>query len=589
MAILLDASSITSTRADRVLFRDLSLTISTGDRIGVVGINGTGKSTLLRMLTGTETPESGQVRRGRGTRVAFLDQEAPLQGLTVREVVGDHWEAKAILDRLAMTHAIDSSLDQLSGGQLKRVALAQVLATPSEVLILDEPTNHLDLPTIHWLEQWIINYRGAVVVVSHDRHLLDSVTTKMLELDRGDTFLHNMGYAGYLTARLERDEKAAEDESVRRNLARRELAWLQRGAKARSRKPQARIDAAQRLIETKAPTPARTGQLDLSFDTPRLGREAIEVTAVTLSLGGATIIEETSLTVAPDDRIGIVGLNGSGKSSLLDLIAKVREPTSGTVRHGATVRVAYYTQRPVDLDPKLRVREVIAGPHRTPGDLIDQKLMERFWFTGELPWAPVSTLSGGEKKRLQLLCTLALRPNVLILDEPTNDFDLDTLRALEEYLDDFRGAVVVVSHDRSFLQRVTERILVVEDHRASAIPGGLETWIERTTRQESPSKTREFSSTVTTGTGNARSSRSNSQQPLRKSSSTLSHSLRETEREMNKLRRKLDVVEASFSTSVDHNDIATYGRELAELQNSLNQLEEAWIAIASELEALKGD
>jgi ATP-binding cassette subfamily F protein uup len=586
VAILLDAFSITSTRADRILFHDLSLTISTGDRIGVVGINGTGKSTLLRVLSGQEVPEAGEVRRGRGTRVVLLDQDAEVEGETVREAVGDQWETKAVLDRLAMSHAMDSRLKDLSGGQLKRVALAQVLTTPAEVLILDEPTNHLDLPTITWLEQWLKSFRGAVVVVSHDRHLLDSVTTKMLELDRGSAYLHNSGYGGYLTARFERDEKSADDQAVRRNLARRELAWLQRGAKARSRKPQARVDAARQLLETKAPTPARATPLELDFDIPRLGRDALEATDISLTLGDQLILRETSLVVTPEDRVGVVGVNGSGKSTLLDLLAKVREPSSGTVRYGSTVRLAYYTQRPIQLDPKLRVRDVVAGPHRTPGDLFDQRLMERFWFTGELPWATVGTLSGGERKRLQLLCTLALRPNVLVLDEPTNDFDLDTLRALEEYLDDFPGAVIVVSHDRSFLQRVTERVIVVDHQQARAIPGGLDSWIAQVTSQES-SRTSSERAEEETSNRSTQALRPDRIQGPRRSTSTLSHSLRETEREISKVQRQIDAAEAAFSAATNHSAMASHGHELAELQRGLRQLEDRWIELASEIEHLR--
>jgi ATP-binding cassette subfamily F protein uup len=248
MAVLVDASGVTVTRADRVLFEDLSVTVKDGDRLGVVGINGAGKSTLLRVLAGSQSPEQGEVRRGRGVRVGMLDQEPALPAGTVAQAVGAGWEAQAVLDRLGMGDAGDRSSASLSGGQAKRVALAGVLAAPAELLILDEPTNHLDLASIAWLEAWLAGFGGGAVMVSHDRHLLDRVTTRMIELDRGRAYVHDAGYAGYLAARANREERAADVETVRRNLARRELAWLRRGAPARTRKPQARVDAARRLV-----------------------------------------------------------------------------------------------------------------------------------------------------------------------------------------------------------------------------------------------------------------------------------------------------------------------------------------------------
>ena len=274
-------------RSDRVLFSGLSVTVSDGDRLGVVGINGTGKSTLLRVLAGTVNAESGEVRRGRGVRTGFLDQEAPLPPGSVRSAVGEGWEAEAVLERLGMGALLDRDTSELSGGQAKRVALAAVLSRPAELLVLDEPTNHLDLRAISWLEGWLAGFRGGLVLVSHDRHLLDRVTTRMLELDRGNCYVHDSGYTGYLEARAEREERAVEAEAVRRNLARSELAWLRRGAPARTRKPQARIDSARRLIDSRPEAAAREGSLDLGFQTPRLGSKVIEAEGVAFSYDGA--------------------------------------------------------------------------------------------------------------------------------------------------------------------------------------------------------------------------------------------------------------------------------------------------------------
>src|SRR5438270_3419359 len=324
MAVLVDVAGVSVSRSDRVLFSGLSVTISDGDRLGVVGINGTGKSTLLRVIAGTAEPESGEIRRGRGVRTGLLDQDAPLSPGPVRSAVGEGWEAEAVLERLGMGPFLDRQTTELSGGQAKRVALAAVLAQPAELLVLDEPTNQLDLPAISWLEGWLAGFTGGLVLVSHDRHLLDRVTTRMLELDRGKCYVHDSGYAGYLEARAAREERAVEAEAVRRNLARSELAWLRRGAPARTRKPLSRIDAARRLIDGRPEAAAREGSLDLAFQTPRLGSKVIDMDGVAFSYDGRDdrqLLEGVGLSLDPRERLAVVGVNGSGKSTLLELLA----------------------------------------------------------------------------------------------------------------------------------------------------------------------------------------------------------------------------------------------------------------------------
>ncbi len=442
MALLVDLDRVSVRTADRSLFEDLSLTVSSGDRIGVVGINGTGKSTLLGVMAGTVTPEAGDVRRGRGATVGYLDQDPVFPPGSVQDTVGSDWQSQAVLERLGMGADLATDVSVLSGGQAKRVALARVLAHPSDLLILDEPTNYLDLAAVTWLEQYLASFRGGLVLVSHDRHLLDRVTTRMLELDRGSSFLHEGGYASYLSARVERADRAATADAIRRNLARRELAWLRRGAPARTRKPQARIDAATRIITERPEAPARSSELALRLGTPRLGGLVIECTGLgyRYDADAEPLFSGIDLLIGPDERLGVVGANGCGKSTFLDILALRRKPSAGRLNIGSTVVTGYYDQRGADLDPTARVQDVVAGPKRAPGTAEDIALMERFWFTGELPFAPVGTLSGGERRRLQLLLALAGRPNVLLLDEPTNDLDLDTLRILEEFFDDWPGA-----------------------------------------------------------------------------------------------------------------------------------------------------
>jgi ATP-binding cassette subfamily F protein uup len=613
MAVLVDLSDVSALRPDRPLFEHLSLTVSDRDRVGIVGINGTGKSTLLRLVAGVDTPESGQVRRGRGTSVGWLDQDPQLPAGTVSQAVGDGWEAAAALERLGMGAYADAPVSTLSGGQAKRVALARVLAQPFELLVLDEPTNHLDLSAVAWLEQQIAAFSGGVVLVSHDRHLLDRVTTRMVELDRGRCYVHEGGYASYLEHRFEREEQAASNEATRRNLARRELAWLRRGAPARSRKPQARIDAARRIVDGRAEAAARAGDLDLSFGAPRLGDKVVELHGVDFAHRSSErlILAGVNLDLDPQERLGIVGANGTGKSTLLDLIAGRSSPTAGRIEVGSTVVIGYYDQRGVDLDETARVRDLVAGPTRVPGTPEDNRLMERFWFNGELAFARVGTLSGGERRRLQLLLVLAGRPNVLLLDEPTNDLDLDTLRILEDFLEEWPGTLVTVSHDRTFLDRTTERILALDGSGSVApVAGGLAAWIAGAEASGRSPSSRPASSRTTSG--RPTSSRPASSRPTSgrspesspaptppersvatvpdstrtaRSASTVGHLLRAVEKELSRLQRRRDQLNDTLVQTTDHVRLAALGVELHEVQTSLDDAEERWLALAEEAES----
>ena len=562
--MLVDLQRVSVNEPERPLFRDLSLTVSDGDRLGIVGINGTGKSTLLRLIAGRFEPDDGVIHRKRGLSISFLDQRPDLGTGTVRHAVGASWQSEAAVDRLGIAEHLDSDVSSLSGGRAKRAALARALATPCDLLILDEPTNHHDLAGVAWLEKWIGSYTGALLLVSHDRHLLDRVTTRMLELDRGSGYLHEGGYASYLEAKADREEAAVTAESTRRNLARRELAWLRRGAPARSTKPRARVEAATRLLEQRPLESARASTLQLDTTTPRLGNTVIELHDVGFAHDGEpALLNHVDLLIGPGDRLGVIGANGSGKTSLLDLLAGERRPTTGRIRVGKTVVVGYYDQHGATLAPDLRVQDVVAGPQRSPGSLEDIALMKRFWFTGNLPFTRVGDLSGGERRRLQLLAVLAQQPNVLLLDEPTNDLDIETLRVLEDFLDDWPGTLVVVSHDRAFLERTIEAALAIDDEgRVREVPGGLDAWVS--------SQLDRMSSGQSTG-GSARSTPTDA---------TTAKRLRELEKSITRLERQREKLHTQLADCSDHVEMASLGRRLDEVRDELLTVEEEWLTLA---------
>jgi len=591
--ILIDAQSLSASRPNRPLFADVSLTVSDGDRIGVVGLNGCGKSTLLRILSGDYSPDSGQVHKARNARIGILAQQPILPAGTVRDAVGEEWRGEAMLDRLGMSGMLDSSTQELSGGQQKRVALAMLLVQEWDALILDEPTNHLDLDAIAYLEEWLANYRGGLILVTHDRHVLDRVTNKVLEIDRGKAYMHvpmgktaGSGYAAYLAARIEREERAANAEQIRKNLARTELAWLRRGAPARTTKPKARMDAAKELISRKAEGPARSGELGLSLGSQRLGSKGVELLGVSFtwpanekSPAPHTVLLPLDHQLEPGDRLGIVGPNGAGKSTLLDLISSRLTPNSGHIDIGSTVKIGYYDQLGRDLVVTQTVREAVAGDKVTPS-VEDNNLMRRFWFDGDSQFAPISTLSGGERRRLQLLLTLIEQPNVLLLDEPTNDLDLDTLRALEEYLDDWPGIVVVVSHDRVFLDRTVNEVLALDGNgNAEIVRGGVAGWLATRTNKPKSQNAPQLRSTTTAPSAKPKT------KPA-KSASTLIRLVAQAEKSLAQANEKQSKLLAELALAKgDHAALAKVSEELAAAQAVVATAEENWIALAAEAEA----
>ncbi len=598
--ILLDVDAVAASRPGRPLFADVSFTISDSDRLGIVGLNGCGKSTLLRIISGEIEPEAGTVRRGRDVRIAMLGQDPTFEAMTVRAAVtsghgAEDWEALAVADRLGLGSLMDADVGQLSGGQLKRVALARALVAESDLLILDEPTNHLDIDAIAWLEDRLAEYRGGLVLVTHDRHFLDRITTRVLELDRGAGYVHEGGYGAYLEGRALREEHAAKAERTRKNLARTELAWLRRGAPARTSKPKARIESATAIVEGRPQAAARQGDLPLHAGTPRLGDKVVELDGVGHAFdGGSPLFSDVELRLDPRERLGIVGINGTGKSTLLDIIAGRTEPSDGTVELGTTVRLGYYDQRGRTLDPNQRVRDAVTGGHRE-ADWADAALMEAFWFDGDAQWAPIGLLSGGERRRLQLLLTLAERPNVLLLDEPTNDLDLDTLRQLEDFLDDWPGALVVVSHDRAFLERTVADVIVLDGTgSASRRPGGYAAYEQERRDRRGGGRKLSDSGGGTPAAPSSTAEDTAASGPSRRSGgsggrspSTLRFAIRKAEKAMSELQERRDATLEEMlaaGNAGEHERMNGLGAELAELEAELATVEEGWLELASEVE-----
>lgn len=493
--MLLSADQISKTYGARTLLSRVSLYLERGDRVGVIGVNGAGKSTLLRILAGEEEPETGTVARDPNVRLTFLPQTPAFQadstvleqiflGLSAEARELADYEAKTILTRLGIT-AFDQNVAELSGGQRKRVALASALVHPCDVLILDEPTNHLDSEMVLWLEDYLRRYTGALMMVTHDRYFLERVVNRLVEVEGGALYLYQGNYADYLSQKTQRAEMEQASERKRQALLRREYQWVMQGPTARGTKSRERLDRYETLRDQTGPE-ARP-ELALSALSTRLGKKTVELRAVSKSFQGRTVLGNFSCMLLRDDRIGVVGANGSGKSTLLNLIAGRLTPDAGDVILGDTVRVGYFCQENPAMDPNVRVIDyvkAIGNNIETPeGTLTASQLLEQFLFPGEVQWSPVSKLSGGERRRLFLLSILAAAPNVLLLDEPTNDLDIQTLTILEDYLQTFPGAVIAVSHDRYFLDKVARRVFAVEEDGAvTAYAGGYSEYLE--TRRE---------------------------------------------------------------------------------------------------------
>ncbi len=490
--ILLNATDISKSYTASPLLSNLSYAINEGDKIGLIGVNGTGKSTLLRITAGIEDADSGKIILTGGVRIGYLPQapaydpektvlEQAVSYLT-REIAAEgEYKCKSMLNQLGITD-FEKKMSTLSGGERKRVAMAGIFTNECDILILDEPTNHIDSDTVEWLENYLKKFRGAIFMVTHDRYFLDRVTNVILELTGGKLYRHEGNYEVYLENRAAREEMALATERKRRTLYRRELEWMRRGAQARTTKAKGRIDRFHQLEESKLVV--NNTALEMKSVSSRLGKKIIELEHVSKAFDGVPVISDFSYTVLRNDRIGIIGENGSGKSTLLKLISGELQPDSDSVEIGETVKIGYFSQENEHMDKSRRVIEYICDiAHNVKtedGYISASQMLERFLFPPHMHSIPVSRLSGGEQRRLYLLGILMSAPNVLLLDEPTNDLDIDTLCILEDYLDSFAGAVIAVSHDRHFIDRIAEKSFVYEgEGHIAEYPGGYSDWVER--------------------------------------------------------------------------------------------------------------
>jgi ABC transport system ATP-binding/permease protein len=627
---LISLERIAKAYGPRVALDGVSLGVNEGERIGVVGRNGAGKSTLLALLAGLTEPDSGRIARTSGLRVGYLPQGDALSGIAGEIAFGARyaagtWEreprARSVAAELLAGISLDSDVRRLSGGERRRVALAALLAAARDILLLDEPTNHLDIEAIDWLGRHLRDRGGALVVVSHDRWLLDTACDEMWEVADGQVYQTDGGYSAYVLAQAERQAVAEADEQRRRNLARKELAWLRRGPQARSTKPKFRVQAANTLIA--AEPPARDTAELARMATARLGKTVLELEDVTITAGNRVLLDHVTWRLGPGERAGLVGVNGAGKTSLLRLLAGEIGPSAagdsaagdsaagdstagdgaagdgaaggvrvtGHVVRGATVRIGHLSQELSELDPAQRVREAVEKIRLRiqvgKRELSAGQLLERLGFSAERQWTPVGDLSGGERRRLQMLRLLMTEPNVLLLDEPTNDLDIEMLTEFEDLLDGWPGTLVVVSHDRYFLERVTDHVdALLGDGRISALPGGVDDYLERVRARRAalaaapapaPGPARQ-GALATAESGGGLAPGSAAERAARKE-------LQRLERQIERTAVREDVLHTELAANAtDYEKLTELGAELRTVQAERADLEERWLELAGALE-----
>lgn len=615
---LMTIENVTKTFGEKKIFDNITFGIDFGDKVGLIGINGAGKSTLLKLVAGEDTPDSGQIIKMNGLRIGYLPQtpdfdpedtvlgqvfncDSPVMSLikqyeqAVRDVengggeaaekalfelndkmdAAEAWnlesDAKTILTKLNITD-FNKKAGTLSGGQIKRMALARALITPVDLLILDEPTNHIDNESIDWLEKYLEKYKGALLMVTHDRYFLDRVVNKTLELNDAKIYSYTTNYSGFIEAKAEREELALSAERKRQNFLRSELEWVRRGAQARSTKQKARLERFKEVSSVKAPKEKES--MEISAASSRLGRKTIIAENISKSYNGVKYIDDFSYIILKHDRIGIIGPNGCGKSTLINMLNGTLEPDSGTVVHGETVKMGIFSQHNETMDPEQRVidyiKDIAEYVQTADGRISASQMLEKFLFNPSMQYSPIGKLSGGEKRRLYLLKVLVEAPNILFLDEPTNDLDIETLTILEDYLDIFNGAVVTVSHDRYFLDKIADRIFAFGvDGKIKQYEGGYSDYLEQYERQNVQNEPVKKET--------VKNERSKNDKPLKmsykeqKEFETINEKIEELENAISETEKEMSLI------STDYVKLQELSEKKEELENTLEETMDRWV------------
>ncbi|MEG2191753.1 MAG: ABC-F family ATP-binding cassette domain-containing protein [Oscillospiraceae bacterium] len=578
--VLLTATGLYKSYTQRQLLEDGFLSVESGDKIGIIGVNGTGKTTLLRILAGEETADEGKITRSNGLRVGYLQQnpvfppdatilEQVLSGVSQKARDTKEYQCKSILTKLELTD-FEAKIHTLSGGQRKRVALASALVSEVELLILDEPTNHIDSEMVSWLEEYLKNYKGALIMVTHDRYFLDRVTNRIVELDKGKLFSYSCNYTKFLQLKAQREDMAAANERKRQSLIRKEVEWILQGPCARGTKSQYRIDRLEKLKNQSVNL--EKSSVELSSIKSRLGRKTIEIQDISKGYGDKKLFEGFSYNLLRDDRIGIIGCNGAGKSTFLRLIMGLENPDKGEISLGETVKIGYFSQECEDMSPTMRpidyVKDVSDAIQTVDGVLSATQMLEKFLFFADLQYTTISRLSGGERRRLYLLKILISAPNILILDEPTNDLDIETLTILEDYLSTFSGAVLMVSHDRYFLDKSASKIFSFENGGIKIYNGGYTDYLIQKEEEEKPTK----------------KPAEVKQTPVREKSQKVKFSFNEMrefetiDEDIAALEEKIEKIDAEFALSAsDFVKLQELTEEKEDTQRQLNHKLERWV------------
>ena len=603
---LLTMENVSKSFTERMLFDNINLGINDNDRIGVIGINGTGKSTLLKIIAGLEEPDSGTITKGKKVRIEYLPQtpvfdssKSILENVTEGKVADEEYmnldgAARTMLAKLGITDC-DITPEHLSGGQRKRMALVRTLLTSADILVLDEPTNHLDNEMAEWLEDYLKKYRGAFIMITHDRYFLDKVTNRIVELDKSKLYSYNANYSRFLELKAEREEMELATERKNKSLYRMELEWMMRGARARSTKQKAHIQRFEELRDRKVLE--TDGKVEMSSLSSRLGKKTVELDHISKKFGDRTLIEDFSYIFLPGDRIGIIGANGCGKSTLLKMITKKLLPDSGTIETGQTVKIGYFSQENEYMDQNLKVLEYIRETadfiQTVDGTVTASAMCERFLFSSSMQYTQIAKLSGGEKRRLYLLKILMEAPNILILDEPTNDLDIATLTVLENYLTSFDGIVITVSHDRYFLDKIAERIFSFEgngvirqyegnfsDYKAAV--AGRE--LAQSTAEPAPKETAEAPVAASKATWKQPSNKPKFSYKEQKEFETIDEDIASLEEKIEEMEQKI------AASATEYSKLNEYMAEKERLETALAEKMDRWVyltELAEQIEAAK--